>query len=623
MKSKQTARAYLSDCFIIPHDGDMVSWADGKLKIPYSVRYPIYIANESPWLIEVMRAISDPKIKRVDVRMPAGAAKSLIGEIMVAQAIVESHGLFYYVWQTDDDAKDAMEDRIIPMIEANDFLSSRLPEKQDKIRRQKIAFPGFSFYCIAAKPSKAQSKRVKILVMEEPHCYEAGMMSAFEKRIEGVKDPKIVTLSTGSIIGDESDESFLAGSCEEYQVPCPHCGTYQAMNDSRERLLAQLDDEVKDENGEYTWSKIIPTVRYNCVKCNEDWSTDPEFRKEQSQSWKYVATNPNAPADHRSFHMEAVSVHYFPLSQLLMEKIKAVQSYKRGAIEPFKDYMQKRRAMAWDESPTDGDDEASFERSKGDYLKGEPYEHEISRFMCVDNQAGKASKGEYAHRWFVCRSFGEYECRLIDEGKITTWEEVEEKRKELGVEPGRVLVDCAFDTPNVQAICVKYGWQGLWGDPSKKNSFPHHVQVNTPAGLAQITRQLPFSKVQVGHVGLGTGGQQRQARYFFWCHRPIKDMWHRLKGGHTTYKWSVPADISSEYKAQTNVEFKRQVTVKSTGKKVWEWFFPPSKANHLTDCDQMCLVAAIMDAKLQPILWTVGSDESAETTKEIPVSDDE
>ena len=77
MKTKLTARTYLSDCFVIPHDGDMVSWADGKLKIPYSVRYPIYIANESPWLIEVMRAISDPKIKRVDVRMPAGAAKSL------------------------------------------------------------------------------------------------------------------------------------------------------------------------------------------------------------------------------------------------------------------------------------------------------------------------------------------------------------------------------------------------------------------------------------------------------------------------------------------------------------------------------------------------------------------
>lgn len=613
MKSSHLARPYLADCFVIPHNGDMVSWADGKLKIPYSVRYPIYMAGESPWLMEPMRAISDPKIRRVDVRMPAGAAKSLIGEIMVAHAIVESHGLFYYVWQTDDDAKDAIEDRIMPMIEANDFLFRRLPAQQDKIRRQKIAFPGFSFYCIAAKPSKAQSKRVKILVMEEPHCYEAGMMSAFEKRVEGVKDPKIVTLSTGSVLGDESDESFLAGTCEQWEVPCPKCGTYQAMTDHRDRLLAQLDDETKGEDGDHNWSKILPTVRYNCESCGEDWPTDPAFRKAQSQKGRYTPTNFNAASNHRSFHMEATSVHYFPLSQLLMEKMKAVQAYRRGAIEPFKDYMQKRRAMAWDEAPSDTDEDAAFERSKGDYLKGEPHEGEITRFMCVDNQAGKASKGEYAHRWFVCRSFGQYECRLIDEGKIATWEELEEKRKELGVEPGRVLVDCAWDTPNVHAVCVKYGWQGLWGDPGKKNSFPHHSTVNTPKGPQQITRQLPFSRPQVGHVGIGTGGQQRQARYFFWCARPIKDMWHRLKNGQTTYRWSVPTNVSADYRAQINVEFKRQVTNKATGKKSWEWYFPPSKANHLTDCDQMCLASAIMDAKLHPILWTAGGDEDGES----------
>ena len=90
-------------------------------------------------------------------------------------------------------------------------------------------------------------------------------------------------------------------------------------------------------------------------------------------------------------------------------------------------------------------------------------------------------------------------------------------------------------------------------------------------------------------------------------------MWHRLKDGLTTYKWSNPKDVSADYKAQIGVEFKRQVTVKATGKKTWEWYFPPSKPNHLTDCDQMCLVAAIMDARIQPILWTAGGDDGNES----------
>lgn len=98
-------------------------------------------------------------------------------------------------------------------------------------------------------------------------------------------------------------------------------------------------------------------------------------------------------------------------------------------------------------------------------------------------------------------------------------------------------------------------------------------------------------------------------------------MWHRLKNGQTTYKWSVAKDVSPEYKAQINVEFKRQSVNKTTGQKYWEWYFPPSKANHLGDCDQMTLVAAIMDPRLQPILWTAGGDDGS-ATEESPTENE-
>ena len=557
-----------------------------------------------------MRAMSDPKIRRVDFRAPAGAAKSLVGEVHIAHAIAEEPGLYYYVWQTDEDGKDAMEDRIYPMIEANEMLATRLPVDRNKKRMAKVAFPHMSLYCVGANLSAAQSKRVKYLTMEEPHLYGPGMMTAFEKRVEGVRNYKILTLSTGSILGDESDESFMSGTCEEWQLPCPHCQTFQTPVDSRDRLRAQIDGETCDEAGEYNWSKILPTVRYNCEHCGMDWPTSEEARKEQSRLGRYVVTNPNAAEDHRSFHLEAVSVHYFPLSKILMEKMKAVSAYKRGAIEPFKDYMQKRRAMAWDESPAMTDEKAAFERSKGEYMKGDPHEFEIARFLTIDNQAGKASRGEGAHRWYVCRSFGPNECRIIDEGRITSWEEIEEKRIALGVEPARTLVDIAFDTAAVQAVCVRYGWQGLWGDNSGKKSFPHHENVMTPSGPARIVRHYPYSSPNIGHVGIGKSGERRQARYFFWCQRPIKDLWHRLKNGMTSYRWTVAKDVSDAYRDQTNVEYKKQVIEKKTGQKKWEYFVPSGKDNHLTDCDQMCLTAAVMDPRLREYLWTADSDDN-------------
>jgi phage terminase large subunit GpA-like protein len=521
----------------------------------------------------------------------------------IAWCVDSDPGLYYYVHQSDPDGVDAMEDRILPMLQANDFLAKRLPNDRHKQRIAKIAFPHMSLYCVGANMSAAQSKRVKFLTMEEPHMYRPGMMTAFEKRCEGVRNAKILTLSTGSVLGDESDASFQSGTCEEWQVPCPHCRQFQRMTDGRDRLIYTQSEKTTDENGQFNWNAILPTVRYNCEHCGRDWPADEASRRTQAQQGRYVATNPNAPDWHRSFHWEASAVHYFPLGNLLMEKLKASYAAKAGQVEPLRDYVQKRRALAWDESPTDNESDLNFDRMKGAYLKGDKFEGEIARFLTIDNQAGRASKGEGAHRWYVCRAYGEKEARIIDEGRITTWEELEERRIALGVEPGRTLVDVAFDTLAVQEVIVRYGWTGLWGDNTNRRDFPHHEMANGQ----RITRKYPFSPVNVGHVGIGTDKTRRQARYFFWCQQPVKSMYHRLRSGLATYRFTIPQDVSSDYQKQTSVEFKRQ-EVNRDGSKKWTWTVMKSRANHLLDCDQMNLVAALLDSRLRAVLFTTEAE---------------
>jgi hypothetical protein len=591
----------LAGVFREKFDGTMVEWADSRLKIPSSARYPVFVPNESPWILEPMRALCDPAVRRVDVRAPASAAKSLIGEIFVAYVIDNAPGALYYVCQKDEASKDVMEDRIIPMLESNRFLSDKLPTDPNKRRITKINFPTMPLYALGANYNNAQAKRIRYLIMDEPHCYEPGLMVAFEKRCEGVRGAKILTLSTGSIKDDESDIAYNEGTCEEWEVPCPHCGIFQRMTDTRDRLRSERTAETCDEGGNIVWSKLLPTVRYNCEACGKDWPTDSDFRKSQAQKGRYTPTNLNAPQSHRSFHVEGAAIHWIDLAGLVKEKLTASYASRMGNITLLKDYMQKRRAMPWDESPPD-DEAKDSERMKGAYfLKSAVETGELARFLLVDNQAGRASKGEGAHRWYVCRSFGETESKLIDCGRIVSWEEIEELRISLGVTPARTLVDMAWDTQNVQAICVRYGWQGLWGDNSKKKSFPHYEQQMTPQGPQRIVRQYPFSSVNIGHVGLGVGGVQRQARYFFWAGAAIKNQFHRLKDGLSLYRWTCPQDTPKEYFEHLKNEHKR-LEVDNAGNKSWIWYNPPKKPNHLLDCDQMSLVAALMDSRLRGIL---------------------
>lgn len=590
--------AYLESCWREQSVQDIVQWADGNLKLPQSVRYPIFMAEEAQWLLEPLRCLSDPNIKRVDVRMPAGAAKSLIGEIFIAWILENEPGPCYYVWQSDDDGKDAVEDRLEPMFMANETLFNKLPTDRHKKRIAKINFRHMPLYIVGANLNAAQSKRIRYLIFEEPHLYKPGMASAFKKRMEGVRGAKLLTLSTGSVLDDESDKDYNDGSCEEWQVPCPSCGHYQTMTDSPDRLRCDKNAETIDENGMIIWHKLLPTVRYNCESCGVDWPKDQSFRREQSQKGRYLATNANARADHRSFHCEAVSVHWIEMATVLEEKLKASSAARRGSIELLKDYVQKRKANAWDESPPD-DSKADIERMTGLYIKGDAFPESIATFLTLDNQRGKAREGEGEHRWGVCRAWGENECRLIWEGKIGTWEEVEELRVKLKVPPLQTLPDIAYDLAKVQAMCLRYGWQGLWGDMSQKQNYPHHEIVNGQ----RITRHLPYSSAQLGNRMEDGKGGFKQARYFWWCNQPIADLYHSLKDGLSSYRMTIAQDTSEEYKKHCAVEYKSRV-IGANGVARWIWKRPKHKDDHLLDADQMNLVAALMHPRLRPLLYS-------------------
>lgn len=604
-KDRNWIKSIVAESIPRKFDGTIVEFFHNKLKLPQSVRYPVYIKDESPWLIAPLEALGSASIRRVDVRGPAGSAKSLIGEIHIAWAIAQDPGMYYYVHQTDPDGADALEDRVMPMIRANDFLAHRLPNDRHKQRIAKIAFPHMPLYVVGANLSAAQSKRVRYLTMEEPHMWKPGMQTAFEKRCEGSKNPKILTLSTGGIVGDESDMAFNRGSCEEWHVPCPHCDTMQIMGDDPERLIFDRNDETIAADGSYVWSKILPTVRYNCAACNKDWPKDTASRRQQSLKGEYRSANTGAPSDHRSFHIEAPAIHYFDLGAILMEKLTSSYSAAAGQLQPLRDYIQKRRALAWNDAPIDDENKQSAERMKGQYFMAEHHDGEIARFMTIDNQAGRASRGEGAHRWVLVRSFSAEESRLVYAGKATTWEEVEELRIKHNVEPRRTLVDMAFDRVAVQHVIARYGWFGLSGEATGKEFFPHREIINGQT----IVRKLPYSPIQAGYTGLGTTGGRKQALYFEWCGQAIKNIYHRMKNGMTSYKWTSAQDSPSDYSRHLVAEFKKQIITKA-GTKKWEWVTRKGADNHLLDCDQMCLVAAMLDPRLRDYLFAVSSNHT-------------
>jgi hypothetical protein len=567
---------------------DPGSWAEDKgLLIPYSTQDPTFKKDRSPWLIPAFDALGNSVYRVIDIRGPASGGKSLIGEIDIAYTIENNRGLYYYVWPSDEDGKDQMEDRVFPMIQANEFLAEKQPKDRHKKRNTKIMFSGMPFYSVGANESNAQRVRAFRLTMEEPHMFKKGMLAKFQKRTRGVAGSRQLTLSTGSVKGDQSDEQFNAGSRHEFQVPCPHCSTYQAM--TMEHLEWSKDDSVYDSTGEYRWDALRESVRYECAHCSKPWPKDADSRLLQARNGKAVSQNPNAPSHHFSYHFNALVVDWISLEDIAEEYIKSRHDLRLGKTELYKDFVQKTMADAWDEAPPV--DSKTIEERFGatPYIKRDEFQDEIIRFMTVDNQYGKSSRGEMPHRWCLIRAWGAVETRLIDFVKVDEWEDVEELRKQLRVPKLCVLVDIAFDRPEVLKQCYLHGWQGLIGEGTRE-SYPHRGK--DEKGNDCIF-QLPYSPPKRGHIGIGERGRQSSAQYFHWCHKPIKDLYHNLASGRAPdYDFSICKDVSEEYKQHVQVEYKKMVKGK------WEWWKPPSKDDHALDCEQMNLSAAVMCPRL-------------------------
>ncbi|MEM6885422.1 MAG: terminase gpA endonuclease subunit [Verrucomicrobiota bacterium] len=561
-------------------------WGDKRLAIPYSTQEPVFILDRAPHLLPAFEALGNPKYKKIDIRGPAGSGKSLIGELDICFCTENDPGLYYYVWPNDQDAKDQVEDRIYPLFQSNDFLCNLLPVDRSKKRNTKIVFPDMSFYSVGANESNAQRVRAYRLTMEEPHMFNSGMLTKMRKRMKGVQGARELTLSTGSELDHQTDVEFKNGSCHEFHIPCPHCGHMQAPVTSH--IKWDKTENTTDENGEYRWEALRKTMRHECEECGKPFPQKASERLKIAKQGKAIQTNPNAPDDHFSYHYHAAVVDWISIEEIAEEYIKAIHATRIGNLELFKDFVQKTEANAWDESPPQDNREIS-ERFGG-YVKLDHWPDEICRFMTVDNQAGKASKGENPHRWVLTRAWGAAESRLVDERKVDTWEDVEVLRDELGVAANRVLVDIAYDRQEVLKMCEAFGWQGLIGNERRK-SFPHKGkdERGQPA-----TFQLPYSPPQRGYINIGKRGRNSSAIYYDWCHEPIKALYHQMAQGNSPdYLFSVADDVSEDYQKHIKAEFRRK---DKSGK--WVWFRPEHLDDHHLDNEQMNVAAACMDIRL-------------------------
>jgi len=553
-------------------------WAEEHVRLDPTSPYQGFWKSEiSPWVKPLMQCFVDNEVQDISVMCSAQSAKTQTMICLLMWALSEEPAPTMWVTSTAEEASFFMKTRLIPTIKTCIPVNNTLINDRNAINKMEVAFQGASLICVgSSSPSRLQSKPVRWLFLDEVRNYPDGALEMVLKRTRAYWNARRCIVSTPDMHNDATHRAYIQGDQQVWHHRCRKCDTLYPM--SWDHMKWDDNEKTKNENG-YNFDELTKTIRFEC-QCGERYLDIPQDRRHFISSGSYVALNPNAPKNRKSFHWNALLPPWVKWRDLVEEFLIAKQSTLNGDVSPLKDFINESLGEPWEDKLGDFEDYAVLKDRICDYHLEDEWDEEYTRFLSADKQA----KGGI-HYWYCIRSFAESgaESRLIQYGKADSDEELLSIAQQYKVPVENCIIDSGYDTQSVYKFCQINGWK-----PMKGTAVANYRHRNSKTGKL-ATQLWTWTKAEVG-MGTKEQGLYKQIRLFLWSNDGTKDSLAELMQG-MIGQWTLPKDICTEYYRQVTAEKRMQIT-DIKGRTKYEWV-PVRKDNHLFDCELMILVASL------------------------------
>jgi phage terminase large subunit GpA-like protein len=532
----------------------------------------------TPYVREPLECFSDPRVTDLTLCFGSQTSKTTILMIGAAWRMVNNPTPTIWVMPTEHLARSFSENRWQPMVDDCHKLAALKPVNHNRWKALEMSFRDATMTMVGSNsPASLASRPAGLLIMDEtdkfalPTSREAGAVALAENRTKSYTNALRVKASTPTTGEGEIWQAFTGADQRYYFVPCPHCGHKQRLIWGRVRWA----DEAKEADGKWNLEAVKRTAHYVCESCEGQINSGHKTKMLREGEWR--PTNPNAPTGKRSYHLNSL---YAPWRSCGFGELAAQFLASKSGLIGLQDFINGALAEPWEEQATD----ESRPLEVGEYRLREPIEEGTARIMAVDVQQD--------HFYFACRAFAkDGSSKLVDEGRLTTWADLEFKVQELGLDQQRniggtmaklVVVDSGFRTDEVLDVCLRNRYI-----PAKGEDRADGYGVKFGKTLRKAISVLkPY----------------RRGYFLMLFSSPAaQDVLEWLRGGKGP-AWTVAADASEEYKAHLDAH--RKVVKRSplTGRENYIWRQIGRRPNHMLDCELMILALAEYGNIIKPKL---------------------
>ena len=328
---------------ILPEPDLTVSeWADRHriLDQAASSEPGLWRTSRTPYLREIMDCLSATRPEQIIVfRKGAQIGATEAGNNWMGYVIHHAPGPMLYVTPTVEMAKRASKSRLAPMLAAVPELMSRVSSPRARDTGNTLFqkdFAGGTLILTGANSAVGlRSMPARYLFLDEASAYPSDLDGegdpidlALRRTATFRRNRKVFITSTPTIAGIDPIEPFYEQSDKrEYLVPCPHCGSVQAI--AFERLRYDRDN-LKD-------------VTLECEHCNRLIAESAKHEILPAGNWVATAVGDGATV---GFHLSSL---YSPLGWYSWRDAVHDWIASDGSAEKRKTFANTVLGIAWRE----------------------------------------------------------------------------------------------------------------------------------------------------------------------------------------------------------------------------------------------------------------------------------
>ncbi len=470
--------------FTPPPDMKISDWADEFRELPpeASCEPGHWSTDRAPYQREMMNAICPPSAERIVMMTAAQVGKSEILLNTIGYYIHKEPSPILMMQPTLEMGESFSKDRIATMLRDCTCLHGKVKDPRARDSGNTLlhkTFPGGHITIAGANsPASLASRPIRVLLCDEVDRYpvsagtEGDPLSLAMKRTQNFWNRKIIIVSTPTHQGiSRIEKEYLNSTREEWTLPCPKCGGYNALD--WERIIFE--------------GKTEPVMR--CEHCGYegngyDW-------KSQSHKGKWLRGNESHV---RGFHVNALASPWVSWPEIVRQYDEA---YRNG-VDMLKVWRNTVLGLPYEE--TAGTIEIDSMNDHEETYGAELPDEVLLLTAGIDTQDNRLEVEILGHglnneTWGI-----EYKILYGDPGDKVLWEKLDEYlSREWHYADGESLkVSCAcidsagHFTDEVYSFCK---------DKARRNIFP--IIGRGKFGLPSVSRPTMHKRGQVYLFKLG------------------------------------------------------------------------------------------------------------------------